>query len=125
MRAQTSVRPLTISMIALTLTLGLTACGDKESKKPTSQVAAKVNAEEISVHQINYVLSRTPALANVPADKAPAVRREVPNKLIDQQLACQQAIESKLDRSPDGRCFGCRYVGECRGAREDVVDLMD
>lgn len=114
MSEQTFVKPRTISILVLTLVLGLTACGEKESKKPASQVAAKVNAEEISVHQINYVLSHTAALANVPAEKAPVVRREVLNKLIDQQLAVEQAIEQKLDRSPE-------VLMAVEAARRDVL----
>lgn len=114
MRKQTLASSLKISTIVLSLALGLSACGDKEAKKPASQIAAKVNAEEISVHQINYLLSRTPAMANVPADKASQVRREVLNKLIDQQLAVEQAVEQKLDRSPE-------VLMAIESARRDVL----
>lgn len=97
---KTSEKRILLTALALTLTLGLAACGAKDEKKPATQVAAKVNAEEISVHQINFVLSRTPAGAITP-EQAPKVRRDVLNKLVDQQLAVEQAIEKKLDRSPD------------------------
>lgn len=89
-----------LSLLALPLVFGLAACGSKEEKKPASQVAAKVNAAEISVHQINHVLSRAGANAASP-EQAPKMRREVLDKLIDQQLAVDQAIEKKLDRSPE------------------------
>ena len=101
MSTPTLGKRMILSMLTLTLVLGVTACGNNSEKKPASQVAVKVNNEEISIHQINYVLSHNPSLANIPAEKAPTVRREILNKLIDQQLAVEQALEKKLDRSPD------------------------
>lgn len=89
------------SFLVGAMSLGIGACSNKDTNKPASQVAAKVNSEEISVHQINFVLSRNAAFANVPADNVPLVRREVLNKLIDQQLAVEQAVKQKLDRSPE------------------------
>jgi len=89
-----------LTALAAALLIGLSACGSKDGKKPASQVAAKVNSEEISVHQINFVLGRSNAAA-IPPEQAPRVRREILNKLIDQQLAVEQAVDKKLDRSPD------------------------
>ncbi|MDE2367197.1 MAG: EpsD family peptidyl-prolyl cis-trans isomerase, partial [Betaproteobacteria bacterium] len=80
--------------------LGLAACGSKDAEKPASQIAAKVNSGEISVHQLNYVLTRTGAGASSP-DMVPRIRREILDKLIDQELAVEQATEKKLDRSPE------------------------
>ncbi len=37
----------------------LSACGGKEPGKISGQVIAKVNDDEISIHQVNFVLSRT------------------------------------------------------------------
>lgn len=89
-----------LRILCLSLALMLTACGSKDAEKPASQIAAKVNSGEISVHQINYVLSRTGAGAGTP-EMAPKIRREILDRLIDQELAVEQAIEKKLDRSPD------------------------
>jgi EpsD family peptidyl-prolyl cis-trans isomerase len=89
-----------LSVLAATLTLGLPACGNKSDKKVATQVAVQVDSEEISVHQINQALSRTKA-ANVTPESIKAMSREVLEKLIDQQLAVNQAKESKLDRSPE------------------------
>ena len=85
--------------IALALAAAaLAGCGNKDdAKKPATQVAARVNSDEITVHQINHVLSRSPSVSPELADR---VKAEVLNRLIDQQLARQQAIEKKLDRSP-------------------------
>ncbi|MBA4142641.1 MAG: peptidyl-prolyl cis-trans isomerase, EpsD family [Nitrosospira sp.] len=85
------------------LVLGLAACnGDgEEAAKPATQVAAKVNSGEISVHQLNYVLSRTPGVGAASPEAAPQIRREVLDRIIDQELAVEQAIGKKLDRSPE------------------------
>jgi len=82
----------------LALTVALAACGKSDDKKVATQVAAKVNSEEITVHQVNSVLARNP---NLPPEAAARAKRQVVDRLIDQQLAVQQAIEKKLDRSPE------------------------
>ncbi len=91
---------LVFPILSLLFALGLTACGNKEAEKPASQIAAKVNSGEISVHQINYVLTRTGVGAKTP-EMVPKVRREILDKLVDQELAVEQAVEKKLDRSPE------------------------
>lgn len=100
MSTPTIARKFTLTALTLSLALVLAACGGKDDKKPATQVAAKVNSEEISVHQINFVLARSNTAA-VAQDQVPKLRREILDKLIDQQLAVEQAIDKKLDRSPD------------------------
>jgi EpsD family peptidyl-prolyl cis-trans isomerase len=82
---------------ALTLSVSLAVGCAKKDEKVATQAAAKVNAEEITVHQINNVLARTP---NIPPDALETTKREILEKLIDQEVAKQAAIEKKLDRSP-------------------------
>ncbi|MBL8390612.1 MAG: EpsD family peptidyl-prolyl cis-trans isomerase [Candidatus Accumulibacter sp.] len=90
--------PKTI-LTLLVSALAIAACGDRSSeKKVATQVAAKVNGGEVSVHQINFVLQRTPS---IPADHVESVRRQVLEGLIDQELAVQQALEMKLERTPN------------------------
>lgn len=90
--------PKTI-LTLLVSALAITACGDGSSeKKAATQVAAKVNGGEVSVHQINFVLQHTPS---IPADQVDSARRQVLEGLIDQELAVQQAVEAKLDRTPN------------------------
>lgn len=86
--------------IAFASVIGLTACGKKDSTAPATQVAAKVGSEELSVHQINQVLSRTNTSGASP-EAVKAMSRDVLEKLIDQQLAVTKAIDSKLDRTPE------------------------
>src|SRR6476646_10918955 len=62
-------RPLHLStrslaVVVVTLTAALAGCGDKGKEKQASQTAAKVNKEEITVHQINLALSQQRAAAS-------------------------------------------------------------
>lgn len=92
-----TTRPLPVSM-ALLLALALTTgCGKKEDAKVATQVVARVNSEEITVHQVNNILARNP---NIAPEVAAQSKREILDRLIDQHLARQKAIENKLDRSP-------------------------
>jgi EpsD family peptidyl-prolyl cis-trans isomerase len=93
-------KKITPRLLVLGVTLGLAACGSKDVEKPATQIAAKVNSGEISVHQLNYVLTRTGASSASP-EAAPKIRREILDKLVDQELAVEQALEKKLDRSPE------------------------
>jgi EpsD family peptidyl-prolyl cis-trans isomerase len=75
----------------------LASCG-QSADKVTGQVVAKVNSDEITVHEINAVLARTP---NVPPQLAEQAKKRILDELIQQELAAQKAIATKLDRSPD------------------------
>jgi|HigsolmetaAR202D_1030399.scaffolds.fasta_scaffold00205_26 EpsD family peptidyl-prolyl cis-trans isomerase len=86
-------------------------CGERGSDKPASQVAAKVNKGEISVHQINFVLQRQHGLKQ---EQAEAASKAVLEKLIDQELAVQRAAEMKLDRDP-------RVVQALEAARREIL----
>jgi len=82
-------------LILCTLAAG---CGVKDDTVAATQVAAKVNETEITVSQVNTVLSRTP---DVTPTSEPRIKREILDTLIDQQLARQQALDAKLDRTPN------------------------
>lgn len=78
----------------------LAGCGEPGAKKPLTQVAARVDGEEISIHQINALLPQVQD-ASVAAGASPEqVRKVVLDKLIDQQVIYAQAVEKKVDRDP-------------------------
>ena len=105
------LRPVALASLVLTAALGLAACGGGEKDKPASQVAAKVNKEELSVHQINYVLSQQRGLRPEQAD---AASRQVLERLIDQELALQKAGELRVDRDP-------RVLQALESARREII----
>jgi len=100
MKSHQSLRSLSLKagVAILSSALLLSACGERPPEKKATQVAAKVNSGEISVHQINFLLQRIP---NIPAAQAEAAKRQVLESLVDQELAVQQAVENKLDRTPE------------------------
>lgn len=81
--------------------LGVAGCGkskEDQAKKPSTQVVAKVDSAEISVHQLNSVLSKAQGLTKENVGQA---KWEVLSKLIEQQLAVNKAVERQLDRKPE------------------------
>lgn len=88
-----------MAMLPIVVAAALVAgCGDKgKSDSKASQAAARVNGEEITVHQINLLLERQNGLKPEQVD---AARSQALEGLIDQQLAVAKAEEQKLDRDP-------------------------
>lgn len=78
------------------LVLSLVAC-DRQATQADGQIVAEVNGSEISIHQVQAVLQRQPALANQLGDEA---NEKVLKSLVEQELAAQAARELKLDKSP-------------------------
>lgn len=99
--------------VAASLAVVLVGCGDSKKKdKPTaSQAAARVNKEEITIHQINFVLQQQRGLK---AEQAEAASQQILERLIDQEVALQKAAELKLDRDP-------RVAQAIEAARRDIV----
>ena len=96
---------------AVTLTLLLGGCGDKKKDKPASQTAARVNKEEITVHQINFILQQQRGLT---PEQAASAGKQVLERLIDQELMLRKAEEQKIDR--DGR-----VVQQVEAARREII----
>lgn len=90
----------------------LVGCGDKkDDKKPATQSAARVNKEELTVHQINFLLSQQRGLR---PEQAEAAGKQALERLIDQELALQKATEQKLERDP-------RVLTQIEAARRDII----
>lgn len=101
-----------LTLVALAASLALLAgCGDKSKEKGASQTAVKVNKEEITIHQINYVLQQQRGLKPEQAEQA---SRQILERLIDQELAVQKATDLKIDRDP-------RVVQQMEAARREII----
>lgn len=87
---------MTITIAALIIN----GCSDKP--KQATQVVAKVNGDEISVHQVNNALAGMQRVSpeNASPENINKARSEALTKLVNEQLAVQQAMAQKLDRSP-------------------------
>lgn len=88
-----------LGALAMTVAFTLAGCGDKKEgeDKVASQVAAKVNSDEITVHQLNFELAK---LGNLSPEQAKNAANQVLKSMVDQQLLVQKAVEDKVDRDP-------------------------
>jgi EpsD family peptidyl-prolyl cis-trans isomerase len=97
----------TVVAVAAVLMAG---CGETKDK-PATQTAAKVNKEEITVHQINYALGQQ---RGVRPEQQEAARKQVLERLIDQELTLQKASELKIDRDP-------KVLQQIEASRRDII----
>lgn len=86
-----------VTAVLLTVAF-ITGCDKKDDAKVATQVAARVNADEITVHQVNRILAQR---QDIQPEFAAQAKRVILDRLINQQLARQKAIEAQLDRSPE------------------------
>lgn len=100
-----------VGAAAMLLALGGCGGGGGGTAKPT-QVAVKVNADEITVQQVNEQLARLPA--GITPEKLEPATRQVLVTLINQDLFVQQALERKLDRDP-------QILGALESARLNIL----
>jgi EpsD family peptidyl-prolyl cis-trans isomerase len=87
------MRRLTTVALILGL-LSLAAC--RTEKLDESQILARVNSDELSIHQFNFALDKV-----LPRPIAQGERDALVEKLIDRQLAVQGAFSKSLDRRPE------------------------
>lgn len=110
---ETPIPPHAGALYALMLSASLLAACDKKEgpPPPATQVAARVNTGEISIHQVNRLLKQTAGLS---PEQAGDARRQILDNLVDQELAVQQALAAKLDRNP-------AVMQNLEAARRDVL----
>lgn len=86
--------PFTVVAVMTAVALAmLSGCKEEAGKKAPSQVVARVNGKEITVHQLNFLLQRQQNPDN-------AMKQKALDSLIDQEILVQKAEEMKLDREP-------------------------
>ena len=81
----------------LLLAVALAACGQTENNRTPTQVAARVNGDEISVYQVASAIAGMGGLA---PDELKEVGARVLERYIDQELLVRKALATKLDRDP-------------------------
>jgi len=82
--------------LMLVAVAGLSACGSGTKEKAPGQSLAKVNGQEITIHQVNEEMAR----ANVPAEQKDAATKQLLESLIDRELLLEEAKRDKVDRDP-------------------------
>jgi EpsD family peptidyl-prolyl cis-trans isomerase len=93
-------------------TLLLSGCGKSgPSRGSDAQVAARVNDDDITVHQVQLLLQRQ--LRGAP-DQGEAAARRVLDLLVEQELSAQAARANGLDREPG-------VVQSLEAARREVL----
>lgn len=86
---------LVLQSAILLAVLALSACGKDGAS--SGQVVAKVNGDEITIHQVNTAMAR---LGKLDDAQAKETSKKILNSLVDQQLILKKAAEKKMDRDP-------------------------
>lgn len=89
--------------------LSLAAC-EKKADLADVPLAAKVNGAAITVQQVDQLLQQQ----RLKPEQADAASRQVLQRLVEQQLAVQKAVELKLEREP-------RVEQQLEAARREVL----
>lgn len=82
-------------MIVLSAAL-LAGCGHHAVEGTKSQVAAKIDGKEVTIHEVNQYLSRMEHMQGTPEQ----IRRRAIDAVIDQNLLLEAAKRAKVDRDP-------------------------
>lgn len=88
-----------IALIVPALMLVMAGCSKHEgAAKGGSQVVAKVNGSEITVHQLNFALSK---MGKLDQSQVKAASEKVLQQMVDMELLKQKSVDEKLDRDPN------------------------
>ncbi|GGP27888.1 EpsD family peptidyl-prolyl cis-trans isomerase [Silvimonas amylolytica] len=79
-------------ILALAVTAALSGCKN-DTQAPPSQVLARVNGDEITVNQLNYLLASQKTVDD-------QTKQRALDTLVTQDVLVQKAVEAKLDRDP-------------------------
>ena len=109
--ATSRVRLVCHCVVAAVIANVLGACGQGNGNAPSGQVVAKVNGQEITVHQGKNEFSPLGSSGATP-DAIPGKR--VLDSLIDEQLLFEQAKERQLDHDPE-------VMQAIEGARRQII----
>ena len=86
-----------VLLCGVPLLMLLGGCGKSQNSRMEGQSIARVNGEEITVHQINDELTTLDVtLMGTPESAS----KRILDGLVDQKLAAQKALHMKLDRDP-------------------------
>ena len=108
------ITPFIVLPVILAITLG--GCSKKDGDKAATQVVAKVNGAEISLHQVNHVLSKA---GNVPADQLERARKAAVDRLINHEAELYSRLRLLRQRRrgktsiTDRTCSSFRSDGTC------------
>ena len=124
-------REAILRVAMMLLSAATVGCGGRDGP-PDVQVAARVNKDEITVHQVQHVLQRQARLA---AEFPEAAARTVLDSLVEQELAAQAARAQGLDKEPAvvqameaarrevlARAFQDRLADKASGPSSDDID---
>jgi EpsD family peptidyl-prolyl cis-trans isomerase len=109
--ASSRVRLVCHCVVAAVIANVLGACGQGNDNPPSGQVVAKVNGQEITVHQVKSEFSALGSSGTTP-EAVPGKR--VLDSLIDEQLLFEKGKEHQLDHDP-------QVMQAIEGARRQII----
>ncbi len=123
-------RPRVLAVATLGALLALGGCSPARDAGPPSQVVARVNGTDITVHQVQTLLQQQ----RLPGTPESAARR-VLEGLVEQELAAQAARKEGLDEDPAvlqqleaarrevlARAYQDRLAARAQGPNSDDID---
>jgi peptidyl-prolyl cis-trans isomerase C len=89
--------PFKLVVTMLVSAVLLAGCEHKPIDANKTQVVARVNGKEITIHEVNQYIQQLTELEGTPEQ----IKRRATDAVIDQNLLLQAAKKAKIDRDPD------------------------